>query len=277
MYTKEKCSHGRNKKRKERIWFGKVCAAMLFGAIGIFAFGVMMVTAAPGDFKAKEPAREQKEQESGSGETVSDNETEKDTPLSVKEEQVKEPLIVVDAGHGGVDDGCLGGGMLEKEINLQIAVAVKKRLEERGFRVLMLRETDEYLAKEERVELANSYQADAYISIHQNTYEGSDKSVSGIETWYDGADDTRDNQRLAMLVHQETIRSTGAKERELWGIADFCVTGKTLMPACLIETGFLSNPEEGRKLSTAEYQEKIAEGIAKGVELYFHADTKITV
>ena len=108
------------------------------------------------------------------------------------------------------------------------------------------------------------------MSIHQNTYEGSDKSVSGIETWYDGLDEMRDNKRLAQLIHQETVKSTGAQERTLWGEAQFCVTGKTLMPACLIETGFLSNPQERELLATEEYQEKVAEGIAEGINLYFH-------
>ena len=183
------------------------------------------------------------------------------------------PLIVVDAGHGGEDVGCMEGGIAEKDINLQIALLVKNRLEEKGYRVMMPREIDEYLEKEERVELANSYQADAYVSIHQNTYEGRDKSVCGIETWYDGADDTRDSGRLARLIHQETIRSTGATERELLECADFCVTGKTLMPACLIETGFLSNPQERTLLSTAEYQEEIAEGICNGIDLYFNPRT----
>lgn len=183
------------------------------------------------------------------------------------------PLIVVDAGHGGEDVGCVEGGIAEKDINLQIALLVKNRLEEKGYRVMMPRETDEYLVKEERVELANSYQADAYVSIHQNTYEGSDKSVGGIETWYDGTDDTRDSGRLARLIHQETIRSTGAAERKLLECADFCVTGKTLMPACLIETGFLSNPQERTLLSTTEYQEVIAEGICNGIDLYFNPRT----
>ncbi len=183
------------------------------------------------------------------------------------------PLIVVDAGHGGEDVGCVEGGIAEKDVNLQIALLVKGALEEKGYRVMMPRMTDEYLEKEERVELANSYQADAYISIHQNTYEGTDKSVSGIETWYDGSDDTRDSSLLARLIHQQTIESTGAVERELLECADFCVTGKTLMPACLIETGFLSNPKERALLSSAEYQEEIALGICNGIDLYFHPKT----
>lgn len=195
--------------------------------------------------------------------------------MKEKEWRGERPLIVVDAGHGGEDSGCLGFGIYEKDINLQIALRVKRNLEKRGFRVMMPRETDEFLTKEERVELANSYQADAYVSIHQNTYEGSDKSVSGIETWYDGADESRDNARFAELIHQQTINSTRANERVLWDISDLYVTNKTLMPACLIETGFLTNRRECRLLSTEEYQEKIAEGIAEGIEMYFQSEADL--
>ena len=255
--------------KEKRIW--GLCAGLILvlGTISIFAFMAMIVFAAPEDPEAE--GKVQIEEEVAEND-VSANEI-PDEEKVLKEEEPHIPLIVIDAGHGGEDNGCVENGVKEKEINLQIALLVKSKLEEKGFQVMMPRNTDEYLVKEERVELANSYQADAYISIHQNTYEGSDKSVSGIETWYDGTDDTRDSERLARLVHQETIRSTGAKERELWECADFCVTGKTLMPACLIETGFLSSPDESRLLSTAEYQEKIAEGIAQGVDLYFNPRT----
>ena len=135
----------------------------------------------------------------------------------------------------------------------------------------MTREDDIYIAKEERVRNANSYGADIYVSIHQNTFE--DGGVEGIETWYDGNNETKDSKRLAQLVYQETLKSTGAVKRELRDDAEFHVTGKTAMPSCLIETGFLSNQGEREKLVTPEYQEQIAEGIVRGIELYFHPKT----
>lgn len=279
MITKEKKfskgNRGKKSQRDQRNWFQHISVILLSCAACIFSCVAMVSMAAPENPEIDAMMREKKAKEQ---EAVSDSAPDSASSAVaeaavVKEEESSVPLIVIDPGHGGEDDGCLGDGVFEKDINLQIALLVKTRLEEKGFHVMLPRETDEYLAKEERVELANSYQADAYISIHQNTYEGSDKSVSGIETWYDGTDNTRDNQRLASLIHKETIKSTGANERELWPIADFCVTGKTLMPACLIETGFLSNPEECRKLSDKEYQNKIAEGIAQGIDLYFHPGT----
>ncbi len=182
-----------------------------------------------------------------------------------------EPLIAIDPGHGGIDEGCTATGVKEKDINLQIALLVKDKLEELGFRVMLTREDDTYLAKEERVRMANDAEADAFISIHQNTFE--DAKVSGMETWYDGTCLKRDNERLAQLVHMQTLKSTGAWERELKDDADFHVTCMTQMPACLIETGFLSNSKEKNQLMSSQYQEQIAEGIVKGIDLFFHPKT----
>lgn len=195
---------------------------------------------------------------------------EAETEEAEEAEEAESPLIAIDPGHGGVDSGCVGKKAEEKDVNLQIALELERKLTEKGYRVLVLREKDEFQGLMDRVEIANSYQADVYVSIHQNTYEGKDKTVGGIETWYDGADATRDNQRLALLVHRETVKSTGARGRGVIDSTDLYVASKTLMPACLIETGFLSNPQEEKLLASADYQKKLAEGIARGIELYFH-------
>lgn len=182
------------------------------------------------------------------------------------------PVIYLDPGHGGADEGCARNGVLEKDINLAIALLVKEQLIEQGYEVIMSRETDTYIAKEERVEEANRSGADIYISIHQNaTEEGA--GVCGMEVWYEEDDSGRDSKRLAQLIRQQTLKSTGAVERELRGDADFHVTRNTSMPACLIETGFLSNTSERRMLSLSEYQQKIAKGIVQGVSYYFHPKT----
>lgn len=261
MYKRDNLGWINKGKKSGRVGLILAAVFMMTVAIGIYTYAEIIAFAAPEETTVEVDMQEQKEEQN-------------DLESKLAEEKPDVPLIVIDAGHGGEDIGCLGEGVFEKDINLQISLLVKSKLEERGFKVMMPRETDEYLSKEDRVELANSYQADAYISIHQNTYEGRDKSVSGIETWYDGADNTRDNERLARLVHQETIKSTGANERELWDMSELYVTRRTLMPSCLIETGFLTNPEEGRLLCSPEYQEKVAEGIAEGIDLYFHPETE---
>lgn len=286
MYIRERGRLGKKRRRKKGFrnaqvkrqgwkrrkgWKAGIGAVILcVMAVGIYAFMEMIVFASPENPEVEAAAQAQKEAEMRD---VSGNELLPKPSQSSREKKSIVPLIVVDAGHGGLDVGCMEKDVAEKDINLQIAQRVKSRLQDMGFQVLLVRETDEYLAKEERVEMANRFGADAYVSIHQNTYEGSDKSVGGIETWYDGTDTERDSERLARLVHQETLKSTGATERELWDIADFCVTNKTEMPACLIETGFLSNPKERELLTTSEYQDKVAQGIAEGIHLFFQPKT----
>ena len=180
-------------------------------------------------------------------------------------------LVAVDPGHGGEDEGCSSGDVLEKDINLQTALRLRDKLEELGYQVLMTRDDDTYFSLEERVTMANQGRADIYISIHQNSYESS--QVSGMETWYFEKETSRDSKKLAQLVHRETLASTGAGERQLRSDADFYVTTHTAMPACLIETGFLSNKKEREMLVTEEYQDKLASGIARGIDLYFHPKT----
>lgn len=181
------------------------------------------------------------------------------------------PVIAVDAGHGGEDEGASQEGVMEKDINLAIAERLKVKLEDMGYAVVMVREDDTYRPKEERVEAAHKVRAGAYVSIHQNTWE--DAAARGIETWYSGKDGASDSGRLAALVHKEAVRSTGAEARELRGDAEFTVTGQTFVPSCLIETGFLSNPRERERLTDPQYQEKLAGGIAKGIDLYFNPKT----
>lgn len=191
----------------------------------------------------------------------------------VEEEAVikKAPLVFIDAGHGGNDGGCVEDGIIEKDINLTIAELVRDKLKEMGYDVAMSRSVDKYVAKEERVKKANDINADIYVSIHQNSSD--ERSVNGMEVWYDGTDTQRDSRRLALLVSQQTAKSTGAVEREVRGDADFHVTGSTQMPACLVETGFLTNREERKKLASTDYQEQIALGIVQGIEYYFHPKT----
>ena len=181
----------------------------------------------------------------------------------------EERMIVIDPGHGGVDGGCAFGGVLEKDINREIAWLVAKKLENKGYKVMLARQGDDYVDKIDRVEAANRQNALLYVSIHQNSYEMN--SISGIETWYYADDETGESRRLAQFIQQETVSASGAVSRELVADTELCVLNKSNMPACLIETGFLSNKEERAKLCTEEYREQVAEGIVKGIELFLNS------
>lgn len=202
-------------------------------------------------------------------------------PLPVRD--VSNPLIVIDAGHGGKDNGCSRGNIDEKDINLSIAMKIKEQLNILGYEVLMTREGDETITLEERVRLANESNASLYISIHQNACEEKESDVSGIETWFAGTDEAagegvqevvyEDSKRLAQLVQMGAVSGSGATDRGLQQSKELYVLRETMMPSCLLETSFLSNKAEREAIGDEAYQEKIAAGIARNIDYYFHPKT----
>lgn len=180
-------------------------------------------------------------------------------------------VIVLDPGHGGEDEGCSRNGVLEKDINLEIARAVETKLKEKGYQVVFTREGDATRSKEERVDKADAVQGDLYISIHQNADETPEPD--GMEVWYCNGRYGRESERLARLMQKYIVAETEARERELVQTDSLYVTRESNMPSCLIETGFLSNAAERKKLTDPEYQEKIAAGIADAIDLYFYPKT----
>lgn len=180
-------------------------------------------------------------------------------------------VIVLDPGHGGEDEGCSRNGVLEKDINLEIARKVETKLEEKGYQVVFTREGDATRSKEERVDKANAVQGDLYVSIHQNADETPEPD--GMEVWYCNERYGRESERLARLMQKFIVEETEAREREVVQTDTLYVIRESNMPSCLIETGFLSNAAERKKLMDTEYQEKIAAGIADAVDLYFYPKT----
>lgn len=194
------------------------------------------------------------------------------TAEPMPEAELKTPLVILDPGHGGEDEGCMREDALEKEINLAIALRTAARLKEMGFDVVLTREEDAAdPTLEERVATAEEKGADIYVSIHQNACEERESSTRGIETWYCGSGEG--SRRLAQLVYREVLNKTEAKERGLQETDELYVLRETTMPACLIETGFLSNREERKLLCDPDYQDKLAAGIAEGINYYFNPKT----
>lgn len=186
------------------------------------------------------------------------------------EDEPKTPLIVLDPGHGGEDEGCMWEGLLEKDINLEIALRTAEQLRILGFEVALTREDNETaLTPEERVAIAEDLKADIYVSIHQNACEEGEEDVRGTETWYYG----KESRRLAQLVQMGVLNQSGAADRGLQEDDELYVIREASMPSCLIETGFLSGREEKNLLCDPEYQDKLAAGIAEGVNLYFNPKT----
>ncbi|MCI8417195.1 MAG: N-acetylmuramoyl-L-alanine amidase [Lachnospiraceae bacterium] len=178
-----------------------------------------------------------------------------------------EAVIMLDAGHGGKDQGTSYGDILEKELTLEITKRVEKLLKDAGYAVEMIRTGDDSMNVYERSRHANQKEPDVFVSIHCNFLERGE--ASGIETYY-GKDRGQDSQSLAEKIQASTVEKTGAVDRGA-RTEDFVVVKETKMPAALIEVGFLSDPHERELLQDEEYQKKLAQGIADGIMDYWES------
>lgn len=190
--------------------------------------------------------------------------------------------IVIDPGHNfGGDDGAYathnGTTYVERDLNMQIAMKLKATLESKGFNIILTRNPEDRdtiamrQSLEKRVNLANSSDAELFISIHQNSSTAS--SAKGVEVYYSSAkpnigngysDKLNKSRQLATNISSSlsSVMSTnnrGAKDE------DFYVVKNTVMPSILIECGFITNNEEAIKLANSNYQQKIAETISNEV------------
>ncbi|WP_248479852.1 N-acetylmuramoyl-L-alanine amidase [Tepidibacter aestuarii] len=182
-------------------------------------------------------------------------------------------LIAIDAGHGGKDPGAISpiDKTKEKDLTLAISKILNEKLIQNGYDTIMTRTDDTYPALKERTEMANNKDADLFISIHINAVDKTD--IHGLQTLYYPNDgeyaNGRDNETLAKTIHEELKNQTGAADRKTVKRPNLVVIKYTEMPAVLIECGFLTNPNELNLLNSEEYQEKLVEGIYKGLQKYF--------
>ena len=192
------------------------------------------------------------------------------------------PLVwVIDAGHGGKDQGTSFNGDLEKDINLDIAMKVKDMLAKHkpGIKVIMTRTDDRFVSLDDRCKKANRANADLFLSIHVNS--APNRMMSGTETFYADIRQTRNTVRsgslsrtvdrselLARLIQKNYMESErpsmrGARKKKLY------VCQNTNMPAVLTETGFLSNMEDAAYLTSKEGKKEIATNIFNALMEYY--------
>lgn len=176
-------------------------------------------------------------------------------------------IIVIDAAHGGGDDGAVGNGVREKEIALKIAEKVREGLDDSEVHVYCTRTDDADLTEEERVEFVNELHADMLISIRTGADENNERTY-GIRTTYNGTYFIPyfGNVELADLLEKHTVKTSGSKADGLAeaGIED-TLLWNVQIPAAAIEVGYVTNREEASFLMIEEYQEKMAEGIINAV------------
>ncbi len=184
-------------------------------------------------------------------------------------------LIVVDPGHGGLDPGVISSnGTREKDITLAVSLKTRTYLERLGAKVIMTRSGDytpgsdwgSHLGDlDSRIYLANSNNADAFVSIHVNSFP-SDRQVSGLLGIH--CPGSSQSKRLTSCITSNVSRTTGVHHRGNRS-ENFRVVLRTTMPATLIELGFMTNPGDASLLIQDTYQDLAAQGIAKGVAEFF--------
>jgi len=186
--------------------------------------------------------------------------------------QLTAQTVVIDAGHGGTDRGARAKMPFceEKRLCLATARLVRQYLDQLGYHVVMTRDTDSFVPLARRVEIAQQASSHIFVSIHFNSSRSA--AAQGIEIFFNEAADEKQraasSKRLAEAILPRVIRRTSATSRGVKR-GNFYVIRETSMPAVLIEGGFISNPLERSQLKSLEYQEKIARGIADGIDFYF--------
>jgi N-acetylmuramoyl-L-alanine amidase len=190
-----------------------------------------------------------------------------DTPLA-------QTTVVIDVGHGGWDPGKVSAdGILEKDVNLQIAEKLQAALEAKGCRVVLTRTEDTALGSSdgessktadmrERIAIMDQVAPDYMISIHQNSY--SDPDVRGAQVFYYSTSSV--SQSLAETIQSHLIQEVDSENRRQPKPGnDYYILKNSSCPAVIVECGFLSCPEEAAKLTDGSYQEKLAAAICNAV------------
>lgn len=187
------------------------------------------------------------------------------------------PTIVIDAGHGGEDGGAAGGNIIEKDLNLSIALDLEDMLRAAGFDVVLTREDDrllydpmsDYKGRKKQLDLAErlrigeSFEDAIFVSIHMNSFP--DPQYRGLQVYFSPNDPT--SQRLAQSIQSAVCENLQKDNKRSVKQANsrIFILHQIRKPAVLVECAFLSNPEESQLVATEEYRKKLTFCIFFGI------------
>ena len=212
-----------------------------------------------------------------------------ESALEVDAEAVPQlPVIVLDAGHGGIDSGCLSvTGTEEKDINLSILLKLRDMLTATGFKVEVTRDTDRSIHDtgvtglgnqkksdmKNRLDIINSQENAVFLSIHQNQF--TDSQYYGAQMFYPA--DSAESERLAQIIQNSFVEYLQPdNRREIKPVGDeIYLLDNSKWPSVMAECGFLSNAEEAAKLESDEYQSQVAFTLFKSICDYIFETTGI--
>lgn len=206
---------------------------------------------------------------------------EKVEDIKVNALPVTNKVIVIDAGHGLPDEGAVGfNGTTEQAINLNISLKLQKLIEQSGAKVILTRSDENGIYSldstsirnkkvsdtKNRVSIANSSDADLFISIHLNKFPES--IYKGWQTFYNKS--STEGKKLATLIQDNLSKNIEFKNNRVpLSISGIYIIDKVNIPTVIVECGFLSNPQEAEMLKGESYQNKLAWGIFIGIQEYF--------
>lgn len=186
--------------------------------------------------------------------------------------------VIIDAGHGGEDGGASSkSGLVEKNINLELAFIMKEKLEAQGVKVILTRDEDKLLYDRSvdfhgrkkkldmaaRLEIINNTEDCIFISLHMNAF--SDPRYSGLQVWY--SDQNPDSQKLADTIQgniKTNLQPNNNRKTKSAGTSIYLLSNSSC-PAVLVECGFLSNIDEAKLFEDAEYKDALASQLCDSV------------
>lgn len=190
----------------------------------------------------------------------------KDTAITIlRPYSLSDKLVVIDAGHGGPEEsGAVYGGMIEKDVNLDIAKRLDTLLENNGIKTYMIRESDIFIGFYERAYIANKMNAALFVSIHNNAFTS---EFHGTETLYFPYSTSTylSGKEFAQIIQDKLVGALGTKNRGIVERPNLVVLKATTMPAVLAEIAFITNDRDRANLNNAQFKQNAAAALCEGI------------